>query len=303
MKNRSFFVVLLALLCIAWRCLASVNLPGALFGGVVDPEAHFQRFRREMYPQSRPFFEWWYFWVRDESTGMHHAFYVHSSFCQVDVPCNQSGVFLMAAQVDANQGVTWSRYERYNLSSLVAATKGQHVEVSDAFLLDASDDGSIVRMSGSLRNRAAIYRNVGIDQNVNISWDITLHRQFGWYAQPYEEIPDRITGVIQWNTYAHSSLVEGRVSVGDRDYTFSKNSAYHRAYADMNWGWDFPEAPTSVRRAGVDDVQPLNHHARLDFNYSWGWFYAGRPASPTEPEISVIAGCGFSYVDSFLKTM
>lgn len=209
----------------------------------------------------------------------------------------------MAAQVDADQGVTWSRYERYNLSSLVAATKGQHVVVGDAFHLDASDDGSIVHLSGSLRNRAAIYRNVGIDQNVNIAWNITLHRQFGWYAQPYEEIPDRLTGVIQWNTYAHSSLVEGRVSVGDRDYTFSKDSAYHRAYADMNWGWDFPEAPTSAKHADGVDVQPLNHQARLDFNYSWGWFYAGRPASPSEPEISVIAGCGFSYVDSVLKTM
>lgn len=70
----------------------------------------------------------------------------------------------------------------------------------------------------------------------------------------------------------------------------------------MNWGWDFPEAPSSPR-APAADLQPLHRHSRLDFNYSWGWFYAARPASPNQPEISVIAGCGFSYVDPVMKTM
>jgi hypothetical protein len=295
--------VLFMLICVACSCLAALNLPGTLFGGIVNPEAHFQRFRRELYPSSRPFFQWWYFWVRDESTAIHHALYVHSSFCQASLPCNQSGVFVMAAQVDASQGATWSRYERYNLSSLDATTKGQHVMVGESFRLDASDDGNTIRLSGALSNHAALYRNVGIDQNTPISWNITLHRQFGWYAQPYEELPDRLTGVIQWNTYAHSSLVEGRISVGDQDYDFSKDCAHHRAYADMNWGWDFPEAPSSSQLAAAANLQPLNHRSHLDFNYSWGWFYAGRPASSTEPEISVIAGCGFSYVDPIMKTM
>jgi len=294
-------LVLFALLCYTGSCLASVNLPGTLFGGIVNPEAHFQRFRRELYPQSRPFFQWWYFWVRDESTATHHAFYVHSSFCEANLPCNQSGVFVMAAQVDALQGATWSRYERYNLSSLVAATKGQHIMVGDTFGLDASDDGNVIHLTGTLSNHAATYRNVGIDQDTPISWNITLFRQFGWYAQPYEELPDRLTGVIQWNTYAHSSRVEGSILVGDRTYAFSKESADHRAYADMNWGWDFPEAPGSSQHAASASVQP--HQSHLDFNYSWGWFYAGRPASSSVPEISVIAGCGFSYVDSIMKTM
>jgi hypothetical protein len=301
--NMSRSIVLYAILFLSSSCLAALNLPGSLFGGVVDPPAHFQRFRRELYPSSRPFFQWWYFWVRDENSGVHHAFYVHASFCQESLPCNQSGVFVMAAQVDARQGTTWSRYERYNLSSLVAATKGQHVMVGETFHLDASDDGNTIRLIGHLSNDAAIYRNVGIDRNTPISWNITLHRQFGWYAQPYEELPDRVTGVIQWNTYAHSSLVEGRVSVGGQDYNFSKDSAAHRAYADMNWGWDFPEAPGSSQNAASTNLQPLAHHSHLDFNYSWGWFYAGRPASLSEPEISVIAGCGFSYVDPVMKTM
>ncbi len=208
----------------------------------------------------------------------------------------------MAAQVDAREGTTWSRYERYNLSSLVAATKGQHVDVGDTFQLHASDDGNTIHLAGTLSNPAAIYRNVGIDQNMPISWNITLHRQFGWYAQPYEELPDRVTGVIQWNTYAHSSLVEGSISVGDQEYSFSKDSASHRAYADMNWGWDFPEAPGSSRPAAAD-MQPLSHQSHLDFNYSWGWFYAGRAATSNQPEISIIAGCGFSYVDPIMKTM
>jgi hypothetical protein len=216
--NNFICLVTLVLLCLACSCLAALNLPGTLFGGVVDPEAHFQRFRRELYPQTRPFFQWWYFWVRDESTAMHHAFYVHSSFCPADVLCNQSGVFVMAAQVDAHEGTTWSRYERYNLSSLVAATKGQHVVVGDALQLHASDDGNTIHLTGTLSNPTAIYRNVGIDSNTPIAWNITLHRQFGWYAQPYEELPDRLTGVIQWNTYAHSSRVQGSISVGDQRY-------------------------------------------------------------------------------------
>jgi hypothetical protein len=296
-------IVLLLVIFFECGCIAALNLPGSLFGGVVDPKAHFQRFRRDLYPQSQPFFQWWYFWVRDESMGIHHAFYVHSSFCDSKVPCNQSGVFVLAAQVDATEGITWSRYERYNLSSLIASTEGQHVEVGSIFLLDASDDGNTIRLTGVLSNHSATYRNVGIDQDTPISWNLTMHRQFGWYAQPYEEIPDRITGVIQWNTYAHSCLVEGRVSVGGSEYLFSTDSAHHRAYADMNWGWDFPEAPNFSQQAVSISTPPVSHHSRLDFNYSWGWFYAGRAASSSEPEISIIAGCGFSYVDSFMKTM
>ena len=217
--------------------------------------------------------------------------------------CNHSGVFVMAAQVDTLKGATWSRYERYDLSSLVAATKGQHITVGDSFTLDASDDGNIIQLTGRLSNLAATYRNVGIDQSTPISWNITLFRQFGWYAQPYEELPDRVTGVIQWNTYAHSSRVQGNILVGDQVYAFDKESADHRAYADMNWGWDFPEAPSPSQHAASTNVQLLDHQPHLDFNYSWGWFYAGRPASSTQPEISVIAGCGFSYVDSVMQTM
>ena len=56
-------------------------------------------------------------------------------------------------------------------------------------------------------------------------------------------------------------------------YTFTRDSQY-RAYADSNWGEDFPSGEPAIE-------------------YPWGWYYAGLPSSAIENELSIIAGLGF----------
>ncbi len=97
----------------------------------------------------------------------------------------------------------------------------------------------------------------------------------------WEEV-DRTLGAgeIAWNTYAHASMPEGWVRVGNESYSIAAADGW-RAYADMNWGAQF-----------LDD----NGNASA-LKYAWGWFKAGVPAGavPGVPELSIIAGDGLDH--------
>ncbi len=91
---------------------------------------------------------------------------------------------------------------------------------------------------------------------------------------------DRLIGIIAWNSYAHSSMPEGNVRVGNTTYSISATDGW-RAYADMNWGSEILD-----EKGNTTALQ-----------YAWGWFKVGLPAGslPGVPEISLAAGCGLDH--------
>lgn len=40
--------------------------------GIINPPSLYERFRRDEY--SDPYFQWWYYWVKDMKTDTHFAF-------------------------------------------------------------------------------------------------------------------------------------------------------------------------------------------------------------------------------------
>lgn len=49
-----------------WLALPTISWPFR-DDGIVNPDSKYERFRRDEY--SDPFYQWWYFWVRDTETG------------------------------------------------------------------------------------------------------------------------------------------------------------------------------------------------------------------------------------------
>ncbi len=103
----------------------------------------------------------------------------------------------------------------------------------------------------------------------------------GWYGMDgaWEDF-DRAIGIIAWNSYAHSSMPEGYVRVGNITYSISAADGW-RAYADMNWGAEFLD-----EKGNTTALQ-----------YAWGWFKVGLPFGtlPGLPEISLAAGDGLDH--------
>lgn len=96
---------------------------------------------------------------------------------------------------------------------------------------------------------------------------------------------------INWGVFQITGSVKITEGGSSRVMTLNGSSRY-RAYADMNWGSDFPSPPPNVKEGSPE---------ALDF--AWGWYYAGQPATENSPEISIIGGVGLCYVDSLLGNM
>eukprot|EP01137_Pigoraptor_chileana_P018511 Opistho-2@78106 len=290
----------------------SANVNSVVKLGVEDPPAHYQRYRRELYPSNRAFFQWWYFWIRDEQTDTHWAFDYQAAVCGTgdtkDGPCagdTADSAVIMFSSVDASKGnlVKYERYPMDRFASAAPSSASNSVDTSNPFFVRiATDDDantnettfsieaisdSEYRVRGHMRPSAVA--NVwhcdgcGGDSALEISWDLVIRRVRGWYGQDNIEIPDRIVGIIQWNTYAHLSVVDGTITIAGRDpIVLSSQGKRFRAYADMNWGVDFPHPPASAP-------------ASKAIGYAWGWYYAGKASENPSDDISVIAGTGLTY--------
>eukprot|EP00163_Fabomonas_tropica_P011181 TRINITY_DN2174_c0_g1_i3.p2 TRINITY_DN2174_c0_g1~~TRINITY_DN2174_c0_g1_i3.p2 ORF type:complete len:166 (+),score=22.95 TRINITY_DN2174_c0_g1_i3:122-619(+) len=127
-----------------------------------------------------------------------------------------------------------------------------------------------------------------------MSWNLTSKRIFGWYGQSELELPDRIWGDIQWNTYNHDAQVSGQITIADQVYSIGDSNGSEpqrwRLYGDMNWGSQFPS-------------QPKSDKAPVDKSYHWGWYYAGQPSADPQQDISFIGGTGRTAVAFPFYTM
>lgn len=291
--------------------------------GEREPRAWQQRYRRDEWPRSRPFFQWYYFWISDvdnELFDTHFAISLAVSECasgqqDTDACSNRRGAYATASVTRVDPSGVGAphialRTDRYGGEHFSAATDTQFARiVSDAAASNATDSGEAitisevsalddagtrVRLRGHLRaaDKNHVFRCVNcdgfdaLDGTMDISFDLVLHRQFGWFGQ------DGLTAhfaerwkAIQWNTYAHSSAVDGEIVLNGRKYTFREDNPKQRAYADMNWGAYFPTAPPAEV---APDVNVAESNALADAEqYPWGWYYGGDGG-----RTSIIAGWG-----------
>jgi len=280
------------------------NFEGIIPVGVKQPGQKHERARRESYSPDKPFFQWWYFWVRDLQENVNYGLSFDLSYCgSSQADCDDDGFYAMFSQVDRSTKKNFAKYEQYPFDDFNRSgdfnLKVTHPDdaaqgTGPTYSLTALDDNTF-RITGRMVHPDRQWTADGIATESTIEWDLTLKRVYGWYGQNLFEIPARLTGVIQWNTYAHDCLVTGSIKITEAGATRVMQldgSNRYRAYADMNWGIDFPSPPPSIAE---DDP------AALDF--AWGWYYAGQPATDTTPEISIIGGVGLCYVDKIIGNM
>jgi len=240
--------------------------------GIVNPSTHYQRFRKTEYDD--PFFQWWYFWIKDTKTDTHYALmysYSSSNF-------NTSGAYVAFCLVNGStfRGLKTSKYPHEDLAVLKQFDfrLPQH---KPTFLVTSIDDNTL-HLQGKLTEDHT-WVATGFDKQTVIEWDITYHRIYGWFGQPDFEIFDEFDPVIMWNTYTHNSQVEGTITINGEKFILDKSERF-RGYGDMNWGGQFPAPPTGDES---------------DLAYAWGWYSACQTNPNPYEDICIIAGTGLTY--------
>lgn len=267
--------LLVALSCvIAVGCLPVVDIPLPTSGDV-DPRPFLERFRRQLYPSGDQFFQWWYFWLHDDATSEHWAFYYMFS----DTPSSNLA-YAMVCRVA--HGKNFVKYANF---SAAEATVRNDFDVdfgNGRFTIQVLQNGRY-RIRGNFSADVSVWRTSGDVPPGDIAWDVEFDRVAGWYPQRMFEGVDRMVGVIQWNPYAHHSMVEGHISAADGTLALTHDERF-RGYADMNWGINFPRPPPNTNPEDARD-------------YAWGWYYAGKG------DVSIIAGTGLTYADETFGAM
>lgn len=240
--------------------------------GIVNPSASNQRYRRSEYDSDAPFFQWWYFTIKDLANNRYWAFDYSISDCADDL--TNEGTYLMFSSVDKVTNTKFHKYERFSLSAFQPSNyfdSQVNCNGNVDYKLQVVNDNTY-KVYGKMDNYANVWFADGCASNLFIEWNLTIYRIYGWYGQQDCESSLKDYGVISWDTYAHDAEVEGTITVGSTVYTISRNVNY-RAYCDENWGENFPAGDPAIE-------------------YPWGWYYAGKPATSTANDVSIIAGVG-----------
>ncbi|KAL0483756.1 hypothetical protein AKO1_013939 [Acrasis kona] len=287
---RLFYVIILVLTALVLsQDNAYFPLPG---NGVLQPPMHYQRYRRGEY-NKEPYYQWWYYWIRDTKTNRNFALAYSTTQCKGSKYCDFDATILMFALVDNSNNRRFQKYETYSHDSF-SVKQDFNVEIRSNNtqeplfeLIPQTND--VIKLKGHMKKENV--DNVWICQNceksLEIEWDLTIRRIHGYYAQDIFELPDKyLEGIIMWNTYTHTSQVEGTIKIGGEEFVI-ENKPHFRAYGDMNWGQIMPDAPPG--KSGRE--------------YAWGWYYFNIPSDEVKSELSIIAGTGVSYADKILRTM
>lgn len=240
--------------------------------GVVQPGSYHQRYRRAEFSANKPFFQWWYFTVKDHKNNRYFAFDYSMSDAVKD-PTNE-GSYVLFAMVDKQSGRNFQKYERYPLENFKAekdfdVTFRNNNNVD--FEIKVIDDDTY-HVRGKMRNSSNVWFAEGCDPDTYIEWDLVIHRIYGWYGQHDIQNIAKSVGLIHWNTYAHDSEVEGYIKIDGTTYNIERNENF-RAYCDQNWGVDFPKGKPSI-------------------DFPWGWYHVNMPNPDPSKDLSIIAGVG-----------
>jgi hypothetical protein len=266
------------------------------FQGEREPAAHWQRSREITFAKStRPFFDWYYIYVRDVKEKRAWAWTYAMSRCgrQKDGAkssdgCKYEGAWPGFVTMEPGQAAQ-SYMERHGLKAWTASGATQSAQIlssggtTNATIEGDGGNGSVVRLSGVLGTGSAAWRNEGGLGDSPISWDLRVSRRAGWFGESWIEQPFELgekTGAIMWSPYGHMSTVEGHVTVRGRTFRLGGDKGRFRAYCDSNWGSAMPQPPPGGN--------PID--------YPWGWYYAARPSVDPELDVSIICGVGRTWL-------
>jgi len=197
--------------------------------GVVQPPSYHQRYRGDEFDANKPFFQWWYFTIKDHINNRYFAF--DYSVSETVKDSTNEGSYVMFAMVDKKSGKNFQKYERYPLENFkverdfdVTIRSNQDTDFEIKVI---NDDTYHVR--GKMRNPSNVWFAEGCDPGTYIEWDLMIYRNYGWYGQQDIQNIAKMVGLIHWNTYAHDSEVEGYIKIGDTTYIIDRNEGF-RAY-------------------------------------------------------------------------
>lgn len=241
--------------------------------GVLNPSREYQGVYHSEYDSNKPFFQWWYFTIKDLENNVYFTCHYNLVYCSQNK--SNEGVYISFSCVDDLNNQQWHKYELYPLNNFIEIQDYEYkIENNSEILFFLNETASdTYTIYGEMKNFQYTWNSINCSDDTYIQWNLTLYRIYGWYGQADCAWIYKSQGIINWNPYAHDCEVKGTIRINSTEYNFERTSQY-RAYADMNWGENFPSGFPSIE-------------------HPWGWYYVGLPNEDLNLELSIIAGIGF----------
>jgi hypothetical protein len=246
--------------------------------GITSPASSYARYRRPEFPQTQQYFQWWWFWVKD----LAHERHLSVSYAVLDsaaLPQNRRAEVAFGS-FDAAADTALFQIKRAPLSGLQVANDFDVTitpEGGTPSTITVIDDDTY-RIQGAIPGADPTVilggnrQGAPLTTSIPVRWDLTVHRIYGWYGFDFAETMLRLAKAVDWNGFAHTSEVEGTITVGDEVITLARGSQA-RAYVETGFGVNLPKGYT------YEDAT----------QYPWSWFAVGRPGEAGQTDLSIVA--------------
>ena len=100
-------------------CLSITYCSSYAADGILEPESHYQRYRLSEYPSDQPFFQWWYFCIKDLKNNQYYAIIYGMTKSTDPQKTNQGASVMFGTRELQNEKMTgFTKYEKYELENL-----------------------------------------------------------------------------------------------------------------------------------------------------------------------------------------
>ena len=209
--------------------------------GIVNPSDNYQMNYRNSYSSEKPYFQWWYFTIKDLEDDRYYTF--HYQIVDSVTNFDNNGTYVCASMVEPSSKIQWHKYEKYGYETFTSSDLFNYsikTELNNDFKFGSLGENTYFIL-GNLSSKSNTWFSINCSEDTTIWWNLTLYRIYGWYGQQNSRWIYDTFGIINWNTYAHDCEVEGKIILNSTTYSIERNSRY-RAYCDMNWGKTFLRA-------------------------------------------------------------
>jgi hypothetical protein len=264
-------------------------------GGLFNPSAYHQRFRRNEYREDSPFFQWWFFSVMDTTNHVYYdlSYSLLFSPTNSDPSSNSSGIYMGFARNDPGNTANNVRqadhlpigaFSYKNFYDLAFDHQYPTTLDQGKYTLEAMDDDHY-RLKGDMYfgvngTVGSCWRPLVEGKCHHVRWNIHIMREWGWFGEAAPtSLPAVLSGLIAWNPYGHRSYIDPAFDsfIEIDGHVINLSSPQFAVYCDMNWGSHMPQPKP--------DIAPRS--------YPWDWY------AMNAQNTSLVCGLGLTYDEFF----
>jgi hypothetical protein len=148
--------------------------------GILNPSREYQGVYHSEYDSNKPFFQWWYFTIKDLENNVYFTCHYNLVYCSQNK--SNEGVYISFSCVDDLNNQQWHKYELYPLNNFIEIQDYEYkIENNSEILFFLNETASdTYTIYGEMKNFQYTWNSINCSDDTYIQWNLTLYRIYGW---------------------------------------------------------------------------------------------------------------------------